>query len=114
MGREEIPAKTVGSIAELLSAVSENSGEWEPAFPWCRGEDADTPTPLTPVVFRTSRREYKFDRSELAGYQDDENNLLQSFRPAPLTHLGQLHPRRLLGDRDRSAGLEVLSASGDP
>jgi hypothetical protein len=80
MGREEIPTKTVSSIAELLSAVSENAHEWEPAFPWFRGEDADTPTPLTPLVFRTPRREYNFDRSELTGYQYDENNLLQSFR----------------------------------
>jgi len=80
MGCEEIPTRTVSSIAELISSVSEDAREWEPAFPWFRGEDAGTPTPLTPLVFRPPLREYHYDRSVLTGYHYDENNLLQSFR----------------------------------
>lgn len=80
MSCAEIPSKTVGSIPEFVEAVSTELAEWVPVFPWFRDESATFSTPLTPMVFRTPRREYRNDTSELAGHHYDENGLLQSFR----------------------------------
>lgn len=80
MDCKDIPSRTVKSIAEFVEAVTTDVCEWEPAFPWFRGEPADIPAPLTPMVFRTPRREYNDQSTNLIGHHYDENNLLQSFR----------------------------------
>jgi hypothetical protein len=68
--RVAIPRKTVHSIDQFVTTVTEDAKDWEPAFPWFRGEPANTPTPLTPKVFRPPK----------PGHHYDENNLLQTFR----------------------------------
>jgi hypothetical protein len=80
MGCDAIPSKTVDSIPTFLDAVSTDLREWEPVFPWFRGECGANQTPLTPMVFRVPRREYHHDSSTLTGHHYDENSLLQSFR----------------------------------
>lgn len=80
MSCEDIPSRTVDSIEAFVKAVSEDVRDWEPVFPWFRGEPGDIPTPLTPMVFRSPRRELNYDNSRRVGYHFDENNLLQSFR----------------------------------
>lgn len=77
---QAIPSATVTSIAEYVDVVSTEVCDWEPAFPWFRGESDTVETPLTPMVFRIPRREYDDDSELLVGYHYDENNLLQSFR----------------------------------
>ncbi len=76
----DIPSKTVKSIPEFIQAVTADAREWDPAFPWFRGEPASTTTPLTPKVFRTPRREYNDGSVPVTAHHYDENNLLQSFR----------------------------------
>lgn len=66
----EIPERTVTSIADYVAAVTTDAKEWEPVFPWFRGEPAGASTPLTPKVFRAPRPDWHYD----------ENNLLQTFR----------------------------------
>lgn len=77
MDCNDIPVTTVSSIPEFVECVSNDLREWEPVFPWFRGEPAGTPTPLTPMVFRVPRRD---DGQLRTGYHYDENNLLQTFR----------------------------------
>lgn len=76
----DIPSKTVGSIPEFLHEVATDVVEWHPTFPWFRGEPRDSCTPLTPMIFRTPRRELHYDQAKLKGHHYDENNLLQRFR----------------------------------
>lgn len=80
MSCADIPSTTVDSIPAFLDAVSTELAEWKPVFPWFRGESLAFSRPLTPLVYRVPRREYRDDTSELIGHHYNENNLLQSFR----------------------------------
>jgi len=80
MDCKDIPSRTVSSIPEFIQAVARDATEWEPTFPWFRGEPASAPTPLVPLVFRPPPCQYKHSEPNRAGFHFDENNLLQSFR----------------------------------
>jgi len=80
----DIPESKIDSLASFIDAATAIAAEWDPVFPWFRGEPGDTATPLTARVFRPPR----------PGAHYDENNLLQSFRRrAPLMGL-PIIPRR--------------------
>lgn len=80
MSCTDIPTATVTSLVEFSKAVDLAAREWEPVRPWFRGEPGDSESPLTPMVYRVPKNQYRFDRSKRIGHHYDENNLLQTFR----------------------------------
>jgi hypothetical protein len=76
---DTIPSWQVDSVSTFIESLA-NLAEWEPVYPWFRGESGSFAAPLTPMVFRLPRRDHPGGPRERDGYHYDENNLLQSFR----------------------------------